>query len=519
MKHKLDPDHIGRIGEEQFATLCARAGLHCNRSAVDVMGWDFIVEFPMSSADQALPLDQRLAKAAKIQLKSTVGRSNNRVRLTLSAVDRLAKDPLPAIVIVFLLSDDGELKSGFLIHLLGKELERVLRRLRTAEAKNTLDINHTEISYDYGKVGVRFEPSHTGLLNALRAVCGESPDTYMLEKQRQLAEIGYEHGQLEGEALIRIEGPEHFSNVLLGLEPLRPHSIRIFDNRFGIRLPYQGTLFDNIEELRLSPPALGRCEISIRGPSFGQAARFDGEIFTAPPMGNSRCAEVLIRTETFTIRLTQLSLKFESIGSMNDIEHTLDDWAELLRALTLMSGGGATLTINREGSIPLVTAPVGEALIGPYLEQVPRFSEFLDGWRKLLLNAGLRSQVKVRFEEFWGANEALMAVDMLLNQKSRACFEFQEIETDSTHLEGIYFNSTSFADASITYATKVLIERTEDAVWRYRSTGFEALDVRPKVVDLEEYGVAQATGRNINIILNPRYISLTSPGRSIETRK
>jgi hypothetical protein len=135
------------------------------------------------------------------------------------------------------------------------------------------------------------------------------------------------------------------------------------------------------------------------------------------------------------------------------------------------------------------------------------------------LNAGLRSQVKVRFEEFWGANEALMAVDMLLNQKSRACFEFQEIETDSTHLEGIYFNSTSFADASITYATKVLIERTEDAVWRYRSTGFEALDVRPKVVDLEEYGVAQATGRNINIILNPRYISLTSPGRSIETRK
>ncbi|UUE95078.1 hypothetical protein [Comamonas thiooxydans] len=519
MKLKLDPDQIGRIGEEQFAALCARAGLHCNRSAVDVMGWDFIVEFPMSSADQTLHLDQRLAKAAKIQLKSTVRRANGRVRLTLSAVDRLAKDPLPAVIIVFLLSDDGELKSGFLIHLLGKELARVLRRLRTAEAKEALNINHAEISYDYAKVGVRFEPSHLGLLQALSKVCGENPDNYMLLKQRQLAEIGYEHGQLEGEALIRVEGPEHFSSVLLGLEPLRPQSIRIFDNRFGIRLPYQGTLFSNIEELRLSPPALGHCEISVRGDSFGQAARFDGEIFVSPPLGNPHCAEVLIRTETFTIRLTQLSLKFESVGSINDIEHTLHDWAELLRALTLMSRGGATLTINREGSVPFITVPVGEALTGPYLEQVPRFSEFLDGWHKLLANAGLSSQAKIKFSAFWEANEARMAVDMMLNQKSQACFEFQEVETESTHLEGIYFNSTSFADTSITYSIKVLIERSEGAVWRYRSTRFEALDVRPKVVELEEYGLTQATERNIKLIIDPRYITLTPPEGTFEARK
>lgn len=46
MQSELDPDRIGRIGERQFETLCERAGLYCNKSVVDVMGWDFIVELP-----------------------------------------------------------------------------------------------------------------------------------------------------------------------------------------------------------------------------------------------------------------------------------------------------------------------------------------------------------------------------------------------------------------------------------------------------------------------------------------
>ena len=54
MESELDPDRIGRIGERQFEVLCERAGLYCNKSAVDVMGWDFIVEFPIVPAGQGL---------------------------------------------------------------------------------------------------------------------------------------------------------------------------------------------------------------------------------------------------------------------------------------------------------------------------------------------------------------------------------------------------------------------------------------------------------------------------------
>ena len=509
MENELDPDRIGRIGERQFEVLCERAGLYCNKSAVDVMGWDFIVEFPMGPAGQALPLDQRATNAARIQLKSTLGRAGNRIRLSLSAIDRLAKDPRPALIIVFRLRADGELQSAYLVHLIRNELARVLRRLRLAEARKAHDINHTDISYDYEKVGVRFEPTPAGLLAAVSAACGQDPGAYTIEKQRQLAELGYEDGQFEAEALIQIDGPEHFSNLLLGLAPLKPRRLRLFDRRFGIRLPYQGTLFDDIGELRLVPPTLGSCEISIRGPGFGHAARFEGEMFIGPPSAELQGVELLIRTPDFIIRLTPPALKFESIGSIDEVEHPLEEWAELLRALTLMATGRATLTIAGNERIPSITFPIDQPITGPYLEEIPLISAFLDGWLQLLAKAGLRSGARFKFDSFWEANGARMAVDILLNPRSQARFEFQTlgIEGGAPLPEGLYFNSSAFADTGITFSAKVLFEQSDDPVWQYRSTRFEALDVRPKVDDLEEYGMDQATACDLKVLIDPRNIA------------
>lgn len=510
MESELDPDRIGRIGERHFEVLCECAGLYCNKSVVDVMGWDFIVEFPMVPAGQALSLDQRPTNAARVQLKSSLGRAGNRIRLSLSAIDRLAKDPRPAVIVVFRLRADGELQSAYLVHLIGSELARVLRRLRVAEARKAHDINHTDISYNYEKVGVRFEPTPAGLLAALSAACGANPALYTIEKQRQLAELGYENGQFEAEAFIHIKGPEHFNNLLLGLAPLKPHRLRVFDSRFGIRLPYQGTLFDDLEELRLTPPTLGACEISVRGPGFGKAARFEGEMFIGPPVAEPHGPELLVRSSDFIIRLTPPGLKFESVGSIDDMEHTLEEWAELLRALKLMTTGRATLTISGNERIPAITVPVDQPVTGPYLDEIPLISEFVDGWLHLLVNAGLRSTARFNFDAFWQSNEARMAVDILLKSKSLARFELQNLEIEDTSVlpEGLYFNSASFADTSITFSAKVCFEKADDPDWGYRSTGFEALDVRPKVNDLEEYAIDQAAACDLKLLIDPRNITL-----------
>lgn len=109
-----------------------------------------------------------------------------------------------------------------------------------------------------------------------------------------------------------------------------------------------------------------------------------------------------------------------------------------------------------------------------------------------------------------------MAVDILLNPQSEARFEFQSlgIEETSAPPEGLYFNSASFAESSITFSAKVFFTKTEDPDWQYRSTHFEALDVRRKVDDLEEYGADQAAMSDLKLLIDPRNITMVAPGTS-----
>jgi hypothetical protein len=126
----------------------------------------------------------------------------------------------------------------------------------------------------------------------------------------------------------------------------------------------------------------------------------------------------------------------------------------------------------------------------------------------------MRSTARFQFDAFWEAKEARMAVDILLNPQSEARFEFQSlgIEETSPPTEGLYFNSASFAGSSITFSAKVFLTKTEDPDWQYRSTRFEALDVRRKVDDLEEYGADQATLSGLKLLIDPRNITMMAPG-------
>ncbi|ENU71461.1 hypothetical protein [Acinetobacter baumannii] len=40
---------LGQLGESTFAMWCAQVGLIANGSAIDKTGWDYYVEFPISS--------------------------------------------------------------------------------------------------------------------------------------------------------------------------------------------------------------------------------------------------------------------------------------------------------------------------------------------------------------------------------------------------------------------------------------------------------------------------------------
>lgn len=499
---------IGRIGEQQFELLCAQAKLYCNKSSVDMMGWDFIVEFPMQAVGNRLTLDQRPMRSVRVQLKSTVGRSGSRVKLSLSAIDRLAKDPHPTVLVVFRISSEGKLQSGYLVHLIGENLGRILRRLRAAEARGVHDINHENISFDYEKVGTRFSPDSAGLLDALDFMHRQDPAEYTIEKQRQLVELGYEQGRFVAEAVVWLEGPEHLNDLLLGIAPLRPQSLKLYDNRFGIRLPYQGTLFDSLDEVKFAPPTLGPCEISIKGPGLGMAAHFEAEMFVGPPFLG---AELFVRNPDFMVRLRQDGLKFETVSIEENMSRSVEQWSELVRALILLSSREAIFTISGNARLPAISLLVNQPISGPYLEQLPLISDFLEGWQRLLKIAGIRSTASITFDAFWQADNARLAVDILANPTPVVRLEMQDVGPDQItgSLEALYFNTCSFAEVSLSYCAKVEFERSEDQTWRYRSTSFRPLDVRAEVVDHEDYAVEQAAAHNLSFIINSASLTMT----------
>src|SRR3546814_15590540 len=75
-------------------------------------------------------LDQRSKTTCHVQLKATKSVGTGNVQLRLSAADLLAKSPLPAVIIVFRMRPDGTPIRGYVVHLLGAPLEKLLRRLR-----------------------------------------------------------------------------------------------------------------------------------------------------------------------------------------------------------------------------------------------------------------------------------------------------------------------------------------------------------------------------------------------------
>jgi hypothetical protein len=516
--HTLTSDELGEAGETAFKNLCSRAKLVCNKSDRDVTGWDFVVEFPMETGT-ATSLDQRQAAACVIQLKSTAGESGSRVSARLSAIERIAKDPRPAVLVVFRLRSDGEPLMGYCIHLIGTELKRVLRRLRESEARQAYNVNHTTISFDYRKSGTPFKLSPDSMRDALASVCGSDTGNYIIEKQRQLAELGYEEGGIEAEALVWIEGPEHLSRIMLGLEPIKPEKLNAFDTRFGIRIPYDGPLFEDVDELHIEPPLVGQATITIRGKPFEPAAVFACQLYAGPPIPGN---EMLVaRHPDLIVSIRPDGLNFQTEGTFDTAQRQLADWVKLLLGLTHLASGVGTITMApASASMSTFTLPVNVPLEGPFIDELPAVSSFLGGWQTLLGMAGIVSDAMFGIDEIWEAAEAGIAVDMLLSRSPVARLEFGDLNgiVGAGPAELLYFNSCRLADVGISYAVKVTIEPTGDGEWRYRSTSFERLDVRPIVSDLAEYGEELAATHSIPMAIDPSTIVLVDQGAGMPSR-
>lgn len=442
-------------------------------------------------------------------MKTTAVPERGRVSVKLSAIERLAKDVRPALIVVFLSRPNGDLLTGYAIHLLDAPLAHVLKHLRMAQAGGQLDIHRATLTFDYRRAGTQFKVTADGLREVLSAACGTDAALYVRRKQAQLEELGYGEDRFQGEALAWIAGPSHLNNILLGLEPLKPERFSLYESRFGIRIPVHESSLAGVQEFFIQPPKLGTCQITVQGPPLTLPATFTADAFIGPPVIEDDGPHLLFKHADIELRLRGYRLDFQTVGEFHTLPRSLHRWVQLIRALSHLTGArGSSIAIHGLERFPRVSFPSAVPLSGPDY-QLPHLSRFLEGWQRLLEMAGISSTAEFNLEQIWAASSAIAAVDILLHSARSSSFEFPESHSLSQipdPIEAIYYNHAELADASISLAARVIISRIGDPQFPYRSTSAEMLDIRPRVDNLQAYAEAQATEHRIRAVMDPENI-------------
>lgn len=506
---KLTRDQLGGAGEALFQYLAEQGGLTVNKSSRDRSGWDFLVQFPISE-DASDRLDRRRSLPCYVQLKSTAIVGPSSVRMSLSMAEELAKLPAQSLLIVFKLDPSGNPKCGYLIHLINEELERILLRLTEAQIGDGSPLHKQTVSFDYHKIGRRFDLTPEGLRTAIQESAGGDPTAYVQEKQRQLAQAGYEDGGFEADATIFIESKDHLVRMLAGLTPMRPQELTLYDKRFGIRLPYDGEDFIG-KEFFLTPPVVGRAEIIIRGPALTTASVFDASIHVLNLPGE---VQTMIKAEDVSVIVSDDGLKFSSVDLVGGSKRNLHDWKNLLQAVAYLKSGRSklSLSLKRSGGAPVdVSFPIDEAVLKGEMDEAPATAAFVGRWIKLLQWAGIQSTCKVELNELWDARLPYLAADMLLNPNSPGFLEVGDWGLPNTEggFDAVYYNSCALGEDAISFAVKITFRPTGEADWSFRSATITPLDVSPRVEDIHEYGRDIARNESIKVLLNPDLIDHT----------
>ncbi|MCU4373294.1 hypothetical protein KTH39_15930, partial [Acinetobacter ursingii] len=122
---------LGQLGESTFAMWCAQVGLVANNSAIDKTGWDYYVEFPISSNITTHEL-HKSAFECKVQVKAT-DKQDRKLPVTISNLRRMATLQMPAFYIFLEFDGKNEVQNAFVLHIDNEWIYKILKRVHKIE--------------------------------------------------------------------------------------------------------------------------------------------------------------------------------------------------------------------------------------------------------------------------------------------------------------------------------------------------------------------------------------------------
>jgi hypothetical protein len=341
----LTPEQIGKAGELKLDELCNETSVKCVALVPDLLGVDRHLEFPSAPSSEFVSLDTRpppLSCYVQVKSKSPKQRSWN---MSLSVAERLAKSGKPAFIALFEVGDKAKVRRGYLAHLRGALLARILERLRDADSKGHGDLNRRTISLT-PEDAVEFQLDGDAFAQALRLAIGESMSAYAETKNHELLTLGFDSDRFT--AVINCGGIDFDALVdaHMGERSIPIEGMEFSERRFNISRPAApGTLMGG--ELSIEATPIDGYELTITGEGSTNELRLSCSVLYPQVPGLPR--------DKLKFRLIASLVTFKFGGSRltytaklnDDVERPLASWRHELSVALLLLTDKCSLTLTR----------------------------------------------------------------------------------------------------------------------------------------------------------------------------
>lgn len=362
---------VGTIGENEFLSWCQPEGFRAQKSAMDRLGWDYLLERePMRSADQPLDGQNELAKFL-VQVKST-DRVGKGPRIKLSALKHLVDADLPAAIAV--LEFGNERRSpirSLIVPVDDMIINKTLRRVRQEEARGNRELHKVTVLVPLDRA-VKVGNEGEGLSDALDAMLGGPFSAYIRNKIQQRQICGFEDGSVVGKFFVHgDDAREKIHSLFLGRRrEIDVINLSVERRRFGIPLKNDTDFFRNaILEFQAHPLMSG--SIELEDLDDGQWTRFSVGVYVVPPtLNNERNGPIRLANKYF-----ELILDFDKEWAGITFNYDGSQSADLDDAVTIIEVGAILARARKKIKIEMGAAklelPAVDGELGPFHNWIP----------------------------------------------------------------------------------------------------------------------------------------------------
>lgn len=487
----LNSDQLGAKGEAKFDELCHDAKLIPNKNSRDRAGWDYVVEWPTEDGS-TYSRDRLPAPLATLVQVKSVWDSTQNIKMRLSSIERLVKDPRPSYVVIQRFSQSLQLVGLNIVHVRGNFSANILKRLRQSHA-DKIPANHIQFTFGISKWSETVSPSGNGFRQFVESEITEGLSDYGLNKTKELNKLGFDESALSNVVTFKLQNEEELFDLFLGLRKLGGRVSSATETRFGIPLPLVD-MPDADGIISVQPEPSCKCDIIFRRSLSATPLKFEADMFFPPAtLNSSKFFKALIKADLFQL-IVKADLKLEPVKL--DLSFTADQNALKTYSLSLnkirdfhqliceMSKQALSLELIPDNSGPaLLNGSISASPSDEFTRYAKYIVELCDIVVAALLKAGVSNRAFTLSALAEAGDEIFLLGSCMEDPSGLMPFSFVTTSkagvVDGAEFDTLYASHISIGELTLAYCLKAnMLVQIDGKKLRCRSTSMEFLSIQ-----------------------------------------